>query len=188
MTISRIGSTSLFAAFCLASCSGAPLAKFHLKPVAAKPVMTGSSLDKARSLFARGEYALAIEAFRVAARENPDDASAYNGLAAGYDMLGRFDLSGRYYELALAHAPEDGRIYRNMARSLEMQGKTDEALALRAEWDGMKKDPVAESAFASPLPASASLAPLRRVGLPQQRTQRQQRRSNCATATRLPLR
>jgi LytR cell envelope-related transcriptional attenuator len=91
------------------------------------------SLDRGREMYARGEYGLAIEAFRRAVREAPEDPSGYNGLAACYDMIGRFDLSRRNYELALAVAPGDARIYRNMARSMEMQGDRDAAVALRAE-------------------------------------------------------
>lgn len=104
---------------------------------------TGSSLAKGRMLFARGEYGIAIEAFRLAVREAPDGADGYNGLAAAYDMMGRFDLSGTYYEMALARAPTDGRIYRNMARSLKMQGRTRESEALLAEWDWLQSHEVA---------------------------------------------
>lgn len=83
---------------------------------------SGLSLAKGKMLFARGEYALALESFRRAVREDPAGADGYNGLAASYDQLGRFDLSRRYYELALARAPEDVRILRNMARSFDRQG------------------------------------------------------------------
>lgn len=100
---------------------------------------TGSSLAKGRKLFNRGEYALAIEAFRLAVREAPDVQDGYNGLASAYDMMGRFDLSGTYYEMALARAPADGRIYRNMARSLKMQGRTGESEALLAEWNALER-------------------------------------------------
>lgn len=105
---------------------------------------TGSSLAKGRMLFARGEYGLAIEAFRLAVREAPDVPDGYNGLAAAYDMMGRFDLSGTYYEMALARSPSDGRIYRNMARSLKMQGRNGESEALLAEWDSLQKIDVAD--------------------------------------------
>lgn len=56
-----------------------------------------------------------------------------NGLAACYDRMGRFDLSRRYYESALAVAPGDPRLYANLALSLDMQGKRDEAASVRAE-------------------------------------------------------
>ncbi|SDD49098.1 LytR cell envelope-related transcriptional attenuator [Sphingomonas sp. YR710] len=90
------------------------------------------SLAKGKMLFARGEYALALECFQRAVREDPAGADGYNGLAASYDQLGRFDLSRRYYELALARAPEDVRILRNLARSLDRQG---DQLAVRKLMD-----------------------------------------------------
>jgi tetratricopeptide (TPR) repeat protein len=110
-------------------------------------------LERGRSMFALGEYGLAIEAFRRAARETPEDPAGYNGLAASYDMIGRFDLSRRNYELALAVAPDDARIYRNMARSLDMQGDRAGALALRAEAD------LVASAGPAPVEAAVSAVP-----------------------------
>ncbi len=135
----------------LASCA-MPAHRPEIRQVS-KGVMQPSKtplLERGRSMFALGEYGLAIEAFRRAARETPEDPAGYNGLAASYDMIGRFDLSRRNYELALAVAPDDARIYRNMARSLEMQGDRAGALALRAEADRV----------ASAMPAKASMEAL----------------------------
>jgi tetratricopeptide (TPR) repeat protein len=131
---------SVFLAGC--AVSSAPEVRIALDS-ARTSMETGSSLAKGRALFALGEYGIAIETFRLAVREAPDGADGYNGLAAAYDMLGRFDLSGIYYEMALARAPTDGRIYRNMARSLKMQGRTRESEALLAEWDGLQSHEVA---------------------------------------------
>jgi hypothetical protein len=47
--------------------------------------------------------------------------------------MGRFDLSRRYYESALALAPGDPRSYANFAGSLDYQGKRAEAAAVRKE-------------------------------------------------------
>ncbi len=129
----------------LAGCatSSAPGVRIALDSVK-ENAQTSSSLAKGRMLFARGEYGLAIEAFRLAVREAPDVPDGYNGLAAAYDMMGRFDLSGTYYEMALARSPADGRIYRNMARSLKMQGRTGESEALLAEWDSLQKNNAVE--------------------------------------------
>jgi Flp pilus assembly protein TadD len=105
------------------------------------------ALAKGRMLFERDEFALAADAFRKAVRQDPDNADAYNGLAASYDNLGRFDLSRRYYELALARSPEDGRILRNFARSMLGQGNKLAARRLFAE------------AAALDLPKAAAIAP-----------------------------
>jgi tetratricopeptide (TPR) repeat protein len=110
------------------------------------------SLIKGKMLFARGEYALALESFQRAVRADPAGADGYNGLAASYDQLGRFDLSRRYYELALARAPEDVRILRNLARSLDRQG---DQLAVRKLMDEVAL--LTKSAAAPP--ASAGIAP-----------------------------
>jgi hypothetical protein len=109
----------------------------EVRPLPNSAAMGGPAAARGRELFARGDYALALEAFRREAREHPDSAEGYNGIAAAYDMIGRYDLSERYYQMALAHAPMDGRIYRNMARSLAMQGRQGEGQALLAEWDAI---------------------------------------------------
>lgn len=88
---------------------------------------------EARAHFALGNVALALEGFRKALREASSSVDAMNGLAACYDRMGRFDLSRRYYEMALAVAPGDARLYANLALSLDMQGKREEAASVRAE-------------------------------------------------------
>ena len=94
-----------------------------------------ASLAKAQLLLSRGEYALAVDAYRKAVRLDPASAAAYNGLAIAYDQLGRHDLSRRNYEMALAHAPHETKYYRNLARSLERQGLKNEAARILAELD-----------------------------------------------------
>ena len=133
---------------------------------------TGSLMSQGRMLFGRGEYALAIEEFRKAIREAPESPEGYNALASAYDMIGRFDLASRNYELALARAPDEGRIYRNMARSLKMQGRGGEAEALLAEWDAVKnRAPATEQsanaiAVTLAVPASVQAAPLAQIAAP----------------------
>lgn len=72
---------------------------------------------------ATGNIALALENFRKELRENPNSIDARNGLAVAYDRLGRFDLSQRYYEEALAIQPENKMLLSNLDYSLSMQGK-----------------------------------------------------------------
>lgn len=85
--------------------------------------LSDEAMQHGRMLFARGEYALAIDQFKKVVRFSPNSPAGYNGLAASYDMLGRFDVSREYYELALARSPEDPMILRNIERSLAMQGR-----------------------------------------------------------------
>ncbi|MGE0775854.1 MAG: LytR C-terminal domain-containing protein [Sphingomonadaceae bacterium] len=130
----KIRMMTMLALFPLAlSCSSRQIEVRAIQPAESTRMAHGEALTKGRMLFGRGEYALAADAFRKAARQNPESADAYNGLAASYDHLGRYDLSRRYYELALAFAPDDGRILRNFARSMLGQGNRLAARKLIAE-------------------------------------------------------
>lgn len=129
----------LLALSCATSCATAPSTMVQISPRA-----PGASASvRGQELYRRGEFALAADAFRRQVRDRPEAAEGYNGLAACYDMLGRFDLAGKYYQLALARAPLDGRIYRNMARSLTMQGRTAEGEAILAEWKAIEGGQIA---------------------------------------------
>ena len=85
------------------------------------------------SQLALGNVGLALEAYRKALRENPDSVEAMVGMATCYDRMGRFDLSRRNMEMALAVAPENTELYSIFAESLEHQGKRDEAARVKAE-------------------------------------------------------
>ncbi|WP_327752128.1 tetratricopeptide repeat protein [Sphingobium sp. SJ10-10] len=91
------------------------------------------ALARGDLLFSRGEYALALDAFRRAVRNDPTDAHGLNGVAISYAAMGRHDLAREFFELALARAPQDARIARNFARSLSAQGLKGEADALLAQ-------------------------------------------------------
>jgi len=123
-----------------------------------------ASLARGRMLFARGEFALAADAFQKAARYDPKSADAYNGLAASYDQLGRYDLSRRYYELALAQSPEDGRVLRNFARSMLHQGDQLAARKLIAEAAALEHDGTSQAAGqAQPQPSAPAAAPVQQA-------------------------
>lgn len=145
----------------LAACS-TQQAALRIKAVGEETVRPDDgSLAKAQVLLSRGDYALAIDAYRKAVRYDPANAAAYNGLAISYDELGRFDLSRRYYELALARAPREAKYYRNLALSLKRQGKADEATAVLVQMEA------AQGVQAAVVPAvpSRSLADIARDGL-----------------------
>ena len=82
---------------------------------------------------ALGNVALAIEAYRKALREQPQNVEAMIGLASCYDRMGRSDISRRHYEMALAVEPANTEVYSHFAQSLDMQGQRDEAARVKAE-------------------------------------------------------
>ena len=90
-------------------------------------------IAEARGQLAIGNVALALEAFRAAARENPNSVDALTGIAICYDQMGRYDLSRRSYETALALAPADVSLLGAFAASLQRQGLTAEAISVRQE-------------------------------------------------------
>ena len=85
------------------------------------------------SHLALGNVGLALEANRKALREQPDHVDALLGLAACYDRMGRYDLSRKNYELALAVQPGDPDLYGALAESLDVQGRHSDAARVRAE-------------------------------------------------------
>jgi len=117
-----------------AACSGPQKGVLSIRPVnqqASGPAQ--DALERGDVLFSRGEYALALDAFRRAVRSDPTDAHGLNGVAISYAAMGRHDLAREFFELALSRAPEDQRIARNFARSLSAQGFNSEADALLAQ-------------------------------------------------------
>lgn len=116
------------------ACASTKTGVLSVRPVNEQPVgLAKDALDRGDLLFARGDHALALDAFRKAVRYDPNDAHALNGVAISYAAMGRHDLAREYFELALARAPQDARIYRNFARSLEAQGLRGEAEILMAQ-------------------------------------------------------
>lgn len=116
------------------ACSSTQKAVLSIRPVnqqASGPAQ--DALARGDLLFSRGEYALALDAFRRAVRNDPADAHGLNGVAISYAAMGRHDLAREFFELALSRSPQDARIARNFARSLTAQGLKVEADALLAQ-------------------------------------------------------
>lgn len=143
-------STSKLASVLLLTLSSCMASKsVEIRPVGAtSPVTADEAYAEAKRQLERGNIGLAIDGFRKAVRRSPESVDAMNGLAVAYDRLGRFDLSRRFYELALAAQPTNAKVRNNLAVSLRMQGRSEEAAALRAEITGA---PVAIAT--APLPA-----------------------------------
>ncbi len=103
------------------------------QPLAAGRQPTDFRVAEGHSQLALGNVGLAIEAYRKALREQPDSMEALVGIATCYDRMGRFDLSRRNYELALALQPANTDLYLLFAQSLELQGKRDDAARVKSE-------------------------------------------------------
>ena len=121
-------------------------------PLAAKSRPVPARIAEARAQLLLGNVGLALESFRIAARDDPSSSEALAGLAESYDRMRRFDLSRRYYEAALAVAPADAGLLEQFAVSLERQRKPDEASAVRREI-AMRRGQVAVPSVAEPAAA-----------------------------------
>ena len=124
---------------------------------AAKPVPL--RIAEARGQLRLGNVALALESFRKAAREDPTSSDALAGIAACYDRMGRFDLSRRHYEAALAIAPGDVQLLEELANSLALQGRASEAASVRSEIAARLTAPGATPEAAPPLAAEMPISP-----------------------------
>jgi tetratricopeptide (TPR) repeat protein len=88
----------------------APADKIKIRPVGGSAVQVrpvNEQVAYGRGQLQLGSPALALEAFRKALREQPNNAEALAGIADSYAAIGRNDLARRYYEEALALAPQD---------------------------------------------------------------------------------
>ena len=72
--------------------------------------------------FDRGDYGTAERHFRNAVEKSPEDLTAWIGLAASYDRIGRFDLADRAYSVAIRLAGETPQILNNVGYSLMLRG------------------------------------------------------------------
>lgn len=121
-------------ASCLASMGCTATPQLNIKPLqrgASSP--TGDAYAEAKRQLEAGNMALAVDGFRRAVRQSPESVDALNGLAVAYDNLGRFDLSQRFYELALAADPTSAKVRHNMEVSRRMQGRTEQAQAVAVQ-------------------------------------------------------
>ena len=79
--------------------------------------------------FNRGNYGLAQHYFQDAVEKAPKDVTAWIGLAASYDRLGRFDLADRAYHAAIKLQGETFQILNNEGYSYMLRGELKKARA-----------------------------------------------------------
>jgi Flp pilus assembly protein TadD len=72
--------------------------------------------------FNRGHYGIAERYFRDATEKAPKDPTAWIGLAAAYDRIGRFDLADRAYVYAIRLVGETTEILNNQGYSYMLRG------------------------------------------------------------------
>lgn len=118
-----------------------------------------TSIAAANALVERGQYGLAIAAYRRVQRLDPASSPALEGLAISYELLGRADLADRYYQEALASAPRNPRIYQNFAAFLRAQRRDADAAQLLADMRIALPEAEAASVEASIPPAHTDAAP-----------------------------
>ena len=90
-------------------------------------------IAEANGQLALGNVALALESYRKALRDDPRSVDALAGMATCYDAFGRFELSQRNYQAALAVEPANTLLLGRYAASLMAQGRNSEATAIRNE-------------------------------------------------------
>jgi tetratricopeptide (TPR) repeat protein len=89
--------------------------------------------------FNRGYFGTAERYFRDAVEKAPKDASAWIGLAASYDRLGRFDLADRAYQSAVRLVGETTAVLNNRGYSYMLRGNL--ALARRDFLKAYEREP-----------------------------------------------
>jgi Flp pilus assembly protein TadD len=79
--------------------------------------------------FYEGNFGLSQQYFQDAVEVTPRDATAWMGLAASYDRLGRFDLADRSYASAVKLAGQTPSILNNEGYSFMLRGQLKKARA-----------------------------------------------------------
>lgn len=84
-------------------------------------------LRLATEYFTRGQYGIAQRYYRDAVEKAPKDLTAWNGLAASYDRLRRFDLADQAYTQAIKLGGETVQILNNQGYSYMLRGDLQKA-------------------------------------------------------------
>jgi len=76
---------------------------------------------QAKAAIEARDYATALELLQIARQRAPNDGRVLNAMGVVYDKLGRFDLSRRYYQQALALQPNSPAVLANLEYSSKLQ-------------------------------------------------------------------
>ena len=108
--------------------SETPPATFTVQdPADVKYYPSDEPLKLALEHFNRGHFGTAAKYFEDAVAKAPEDASAWVGLAASYDRIGRFDLADRAYKQAIKLEGETTAILNNEGYSYMLRGHLAQA-------------------------------------------------------------
>jgi Flp pilus assembly protein TadD len=84
-------------------------------------------LRLANENYSRGNFGIAAKYYEDAVTRAHEDATAWIGLAASYDRVGRFDLADRAYKQAIRLVGETTQILNNEGYSYMLRGNLVEA-------------------------------------------------------------
>ncbi|WP_425418268.1 tetratricopeptide repeat protein [Oricola indica] len=90
--------------------------------------------------FAAGNYGLAEKNFRLAVEATPANGTAWLGLAAAYDQLGRFDLADRAYTQLLKLEGPKASVLNNQGFSYILRGDMKKARKVLADARALAPD------------------------------------------------
>lgn len=108
--------------------SQTPPATFTVQdPTDVKYYRSDEPLKLALEHFNRGHFGIAARYFEDAVAKAPKDATAWIGLAASYDRVGRFDLADRAYKQAIKLVGVTTEILNNQGYSYMLRGRLIEA-------------------------------------------------------------
>jgi Flp pilus assembly protein TadD len=96
-------------------------------PTDVKYYRSDEPLKLAFEHFNRGSFGLAAKYFEDAVTAAPKDATAWIGLAASYDRIGRFDMADRAYKRAIRLVGETTALLNNQGYSYMLRGNLVEA-------------------------------------------------------------
>src|SRR5262249_20267937 len=119
----------------LAACKSAetppppkPVVQAPVKPK--EEVKPADKVGAANAIFAKGDYAKALESYEAILQKEPDNESAMFNKAVCLQRLGQNAEAKKAYEAVLAKAPDDVDAAMNIGAILKDEGKYDEGITV----------------------------------------------------------
>ena len=122
----RLTLSPLFLCLALAACAG------QASPEDAQ--MSSALAAQGKALLVQGKNVQALDIYKSAIEHDDNNARAWNGLGAAYDLLGQKEQARDAFEHAVDLAPDDVGAVNNVAHAEIEQGDFDSALHLLAPY------------------------------------------------------